>query len=108
MEASVFHPKWVRKNGVLYQCNNAYLITGSDGLNPVFSHLDDLMVVGGDMVLFVSLCNVQYYDSHYHAYVVDITSHPKLFHTVIDHNVYHGHRLADGKTYISLRCHFMS
>ena len=59
LEASIFHPRWVRKNGVLYQCNNAYLITGSDGLDPIFSHLDDLMVIGGDMVIFVmSVCNV--------------------------------------------------
>jgi len=90
MEASVFHPKWVRQNGVLYQCNNAYLITGSDGLDPVFGHLDDLMVLGGDMIMFVvSLCNVQYYDCKYHVFVVDVTLHRKLFHTVFAHNVYH-------------------
>ena len=66
------------------------------------------MVVGGDMVIFVvSICNVQYYDSHYHAYVVNVTSNRTLLHTISDHNVYHDHRLADGKVYISLRYHFM-
>ena len=39
MDASIFRPRWVRRNGILYQCNNAYLITASDGLDPVFSRL---------------------------------------------------------------------
>lgn len=108
LDAPIFHPRWVRKNGILYQCNNTYLITGSDGLDPVFSHLDDLMVIGGDMVIFVvSLCNVQYYDSHFHAYVVDVTPQRMLFHTIVDYNIHHGHKLADGKTYISLRYYFL-
>lgn len=108
MDSPIFHPRWVRQNGVLYQCNDAYLITGSDGLDPTFSHLDDLMVAGGDLVIFVvSLCNVQYYDSHYHAYVVDVTSQRSLLCKIIDHSVHHSHRLADGKTYISLKHHFM-
>ena len=38
LDTAIFHPKWVRQNGVLYQCNNAYLVTGSDGLDPIFSH----------------------------------------------------------------------
>ena len=94
------------ENGVLYQCNNAYLVTGSDGLDPIFSHLDDLMVMGGDMVIFiVSICNVRYYDSHYHAYVVDVTSQRSLFRDII---VYHSHKLADGKTYISLKYYLVT
>ena len=109
LNTSIFHPRWVRLNGVLYQCNNAYLITGSDGLDPTFSHLDDLMVVAGDLVIFVvSLCNIQYYDSHYHAYVVDVTSQRTLLCKTFDYCVHHGHRLADGKTYISLKHHFMA
>ena len=108
MDASIFRPRWVRRNGILYQCNNAYLITASDGLDPVFSRLDDLIVIGGDMVVFVvSLCNVNYYDSHYHAYVIDVTSQRSLFCNIHDQFVYHGHRLADGKTYISLKYYFI-
>lgn len=104
LEAVVFHPKWVKKDGILYQCNNVYLITGSDGLDPIFSHLDDLLVIGGDMCVFVvSLCNVNYYDSHYHAYVINVTSHRFVTSILHDHNVYHGHKLADGQTYISLK-----
>ena len=35
MEASVFHPIWVR---IFYQGNNAYLIIGSDVVDPVFTY----------------------------------------------------------------------
>ena len=55
------------------------------------------------MVVFVvSLCNVNYYDSHYHAYVIDVTSQRSLFCNIHDQFVYHGHRLADGKTYVTV------
>ena len=39
VESQIFHPTWVRQNGTLYQNNNAYLVTGSDGLDPIFSRL---------------------------------------------------------------------
>lgn len=71
LEATVFRPTWVRRNGIQFQSNNAYLITGTDGLDPIFSRLDDLMVIGGDIIIFiVSTCKVLYFDSHYHAYVI--------------------------------------
>ena len=95
-EATVFRPTWVCRNGVLYQSNNAYLITSSDGLDPVFGLIDDVMVVGGDTVIFaLSLCKVSYFDFHFHAYVVTVTSHQSLFFKLLDHNEYHDHRLAD-------------
>lgn len=56
-EATVFHAKWVRKNVVLYQSNNAFVITETDGLDPVFGRLDEILIVGGDMIVFaVSMC----------------------------------------------------
>ena len=67
------------------------------------------MVIRGDMLIFVvSICNGKYYDSHYHAYVVDLTSQRSLFRHILDHSVHHGHRLADGNTYITLKYHFMA
>lgn len=108
LEATVFHPTWVRRNGIQYQSNNTYLVTGSDGLDPVFSRLDDLMLIGGDMVVFVvSTCKVLYFDSHYHAYVTDVTSHKSLFSNLLDPSVHHAHKLADGFTYIALKHHFL-
>ena len=35
---------------VLYKCNNTYVIVGSDGLDPIFGRLDELLVVGGNAV----------------------------------------------------------
>ena len=108
-EATVFHPTWVRRNGVQYQSNNAYVITGSDGLDPVFSRVDDLMIIGGDMIIFiVSTCQVLYFDSHHNAYVINVTSHKSLVTTLLDHSVHHAHKLTDGFTYISLKHHFLS
>ena len=79
------------------------------GLTLFLAIVDDLMVMGGDMVIFVvSICNVRYYDSHYHAYVVDVTSQRSLFRDIIDHNVYHSHKLTDGKTYISLKYYLVT
>ena len=59
------------------------------------------------MVIFVlSLCKVLYFDSHYHAYVINFTPHQSFLTTILDHNVYHGHKLADGLTYITLKYFF--
>ena len=44
------------------------------GLDPVFRHIDDILVVGVDMVVYVlSLCKVVYFDCHFHAYVPHIS-----------------------------------
>ncbi len=74
----VFCPKWVRRNGVLSQNNNAYVMTDSDGLDPVVACLDELIVIGGDMVIFVVLlCKVLYFDSHYYAYIINPRRAPR-------------------------------
>ena len=61
-ETTVFRTKWVSKSGILYQCNNAYLIVDTDGLDPVFGSLDEILVIGGDQVVFVaSMCKSLYF-----------------------------------------------
>ena len=82
------------------------IITDSDGLDPIFSRLDDLMVVGGDMVIFlISVCKVLYFDSHFHAYVISVTTQQCLItiSNLLDHNIYHGHKFANNLTYIVLK-----
>ena len=107
-ECQLFNPRWVRQEGILYQNNNAYLITGSDGLDPIFSRLDDLFIVGGDLVVFVvSLCQVLYFDSHYHAYAISVTPQQSFFTKLVDHNVYHGHRVSNGLIHIALKYHII-
>ena len=37
---------------MIYKNNNTYLIIGSDGLDPIFGDLNDILVVGGEMAIF--------------------------------------------------------
>ena len=98
-----FRPQWVKKDGILYKSNNAYLIIGTDGLDPVFGHLDDILVAANHLIIFqVSLCRVLYFDDHYHAYVITVTSDQKLYNKLLDYNVHHAHRLCSG-TYLTLK-----
>ena len=70
-DTTICHPKWVEKDGIRYHTNNYYLITGSDDFDPVFSRIIDVLVASGNMLLFqVQLCSVNYYDEHFHSYVV--------------------------------------
>lgn len=87
--SSVFHPRWVCKDGITYK-DEVFLITGSDGLDPIFAQLDELLVIGGDMVIFVvHPCITVYFDSHYHAYVVSAKTQRVLLSSLADNNVLH-------------------
>ena len=80
-----------------------------DGLDPIFGRLDELMVIGGDSVIFVlSWCEVLFFDDHYHAYAVTVTSQRLFLSKLLDHNIYHGHKLANGYTYTPLNITFCS
>ena len=53
-------PNWVCGDGVTYKKNNAYVVIRHDGMDPVFGIIEELIVIGGDMVLFCVLnCNVR-------------------------------------------------
>lgn len=103
----VFHPRWVRKDGILYK-DNIFLITGSDGLDPIFAQLDELLVVGGDLIVFIVYpCTTLYFDSHYHAYVIERQAKRVLISDLRDHNVLHGRKI-DGLLYVGLKYFFVS
>lgn len=102
-ETSIFHPRWVKKDGILYKPDNAYLIVGIDGIDPIFGHLDDILIAANHLMIFkVSLCKIVYFDDHYHAYVITTTSNQKLYTELLDYNVYHAHKLYNG-TYLTLK-----
>ena len=44
-DSTIFRPTWVKKDGIQYHNNNCYVITHSDGTDPVFSRIIDLYVV---------------------------------------------------------------
>ena len=82
--SNVFRPICVRKNGTLYQTNYTYLITGFDGLDPQFLFLNELLVIGSDeIVVVVFICDVLYFDSQNHAYVIEVTSQQILGQSMI-------------------------
>ena len=50
---TIFRPTWVCKNSIMYQNNNTYLMTGTDGLHHLLYHLNEVLVIGGgDMLRF--------------------------------------------------------
>ena len=107
LQSTVFHPNWVRKDGILYK-DDVFLITGSDGLDPLFVQLAELLVVGGDMVVFVvHPCITLYFDSHYHSYVVEVETRKVLTSDLADPNVLHGRKI-NGLTYVGLKYFFVS
>ena len=108
MDAMVSHPNWICQDGVTYKNNNAYIVIGHDGIDPVFAVIEELIVIGGDMVLFcVRHCIVRYFDDHYHAYVVDHISQQSLKVELLDRNVYYAHVMSNGLRYITLKHSFM-
>ena len=52
LDYTIFRPTWVCKNSIMYQNNNTYLMTGTDGLDHLFYHLNEVLVIGGDMRIF--------------------------------------------------------
>ena len=70
--------------------------------------MNGLLVVGGDMVIFEILqCKTLYFENHYHAYAISVTTFKSLVVNILNRNVFHGHRQTNGVTYIALKCHFL-
>ena len=85
--------------------NNAYVVIGHDGLDPVFSSMEEVIVIGDDMVLFsVRHSDVRYFDDHYHVYVIEKQS---LENNLVDRNVYHCHVMSNGLRCVTLKYSFM-
>lgn len=77
--------------------------SGSDGLDPIFVQLDELLVVGGDLIVFIAYpCSTLYFDIHYHAYVVETKTQRVFISHLADPNVLHG-RTVDGLWYVALK-----
>ena len=103
--SAVFRPSWVRHNGVLYKANNCFLMKGSDGLDPKFVKLEEILVIGNCLLTFVVYeCKVLYFDDHYHSYAIELTPNKSIVNAdrLYDHNVYHGHKI-NSVVHISLK-----
>ena len=60
-----------------------FLIKESDGLDPKFVKLEEILVIGNCLITFiVDECKVLYFDDHYHAYAIELTPNIKCRHVV--------------------------
>ncbi len=67
MDTVLHRPNWVRRDRV-------------HGLDPCFAYIDELIVVGGDLLFFLArLCDMLYFDDHYHSYVIKITPQQSIY-----------------------------
>lgn len=107
-DATVFQPNWVKKNSVNYCNDNCYVIIGTDDTDPIFGHIIDVYIVGGDLILLhVYRCQNVYFDDHFHSYVISDTSNMSItcLQDLPSPSVLHGHQLFNGssETYITMR-----
>ena len=92
----VSQPDWVKSGGILIK-PGAYFIIGTDGIYPMFGKVINILLILDNVILLVSHMKVEYFDSHYHAYVVSHSSDKSLisFHNLNFPSVLHGHKRND-------------
>ena len=89
-------------DGILYKVNNSYLVVDTDGLDPVFGRLNNILIVSNSLIVFqVIKCETLFFEAHYHAYA--ITSEQLLYTKLLCYDVYHAHTLSNGYSYVSLK-----
>lgn len=104
LKSTICWPAWVKVDGIVYKISNAYLVLDTDGLDPVFGRLDDILVINSSVVAFsVAKCKTLYFDEHYHSYAIRVTSEQLLYNKLLCWNVYHLHTVCNGCSYISLK-----
>ena len=70
-DSTIVNTTWAKEDGIKYSANNCYVITGSNGTDPIFSHIVDVYVACGDILfLCVQQYIVDYFDDHFHSYVI--------------------------------------
>ena len=103
-EVTICQPKWVKLDGNLYKPNDAYLVLETDGLDPVFRLIIDILVLSNCLVVFqVIKYRTLYFSEHYHAYAVQAICKQLLHRELFCHQVYHAHRVVEGVLYICLK-----
>ena len=102
----IFRPTWVRKDGKTYKPNNCFLIKGTDGLDPVFVCVLELLVLHGSVLVFIAQeYTVLYFDEHFHSYVVQSTPCRSAIADLYDPNIYHTQKF-NNSLFITLRYYF--
>ena len=100
-EATISRPRWIKMEGILYKADNAYVIIDTDGLDPIFGEIIDILVVSNYNVIFqVIKYQTLFFCAHYHSYAVKATFEQLLFSNLSSFDIHHGHKLSDGLKYI--------
>lgn len=91
-ETIVAYPKWLKKSGITIKKN-------ADGFHPVFGKIVSMVI------LHVVHHDVDYFDHHFHAYVVLPTPYVQ-YDRLPDHSILHSHKNC-GCVYIYLKRHLL-
>ena len=89
----VSQPDWVKSGGILIK-PGAYFVIGTGGLYPMFGKVIYILLILDNIIFQISHMTVDYFDSHYHAYVVSNSSDKSLiaFQNLNFPSVLHGHK----------------
>ena len=105
-DCAIFRPSWVFYNHKTYKPNNCFLIKCTDGLDPMFVRLVELLVLHGSQIVFiVQECQVLYFDEHFHSYAIQLLPNKSAIINLYDHYIYHSQKIGS-VLYISLRYYF--
>lgn len=102
----ISRPTWAKQNGSLIK-RGVFVIIGSDGLHPIFGKVEELLVILNTLVLLVHVVKTQYFDDHYHTFVVEVTADQSLlfFGNLNNYSMLHFHK-KDGLFYTYLKQFF--
>lgn len=106
-DTNIARPTWIKVLGTTIR-SSAYVITGCDGIYPIFSKIVDVLFLCGIIVLNVFHCNTEYFDDHYHAFAILQTqdqSYIRFSELPDTSNILHAHK-KDNVLYIYLRKYF--
>ena len=81
LETFVSHPSFIKFNGVIFKVN-AFILLAYDVFEPVFAKVHDLLVAESCAYIVCREFITQFYDVHYHAYVIKATNNPTSVHEV--------------------------
>ena len=81
LEAFVSHPSFIKYNGVLFKIN-AFILLKYDVFEPVFAKINDLLLVENCAYMVCCEYTTQFYDIHYHAYVIKRKDAAMFVHAV--------------------------
>ena len=76
-DTKISHPTWVKRLGIVYRKTGTVLVSTETG-TPTVGKIQDLVVLEDGIYLLLPMFETKAFDTHYHAFVVNITSQTQL------------------------------